>query len=125
MADEELDRLLVQRDAALIHALATRTAPPLEIDVTDPVVTRLAAWVDWVDAGVNEGEVFELAEHKDRIVASRGRRQRAAIIAGSTVAVLVVTSGVAAAVTGDPFIVTKAPLSVLEKINPFDGDGGG
>ena len=124
MADEEFDRLAVQRDAALVHALATRTVPPLDVDLNDPVVTSLVAWVDWVDAGVNEVEVFELADHKDRFVATRGKRHRAALIAGSTVAALVVTSGAAAAVTGDPFIVAKAPLSVIEKINPFDSDGG-
>jgi len=123
MADEEFDRLAVQRDAALIHALATRTVPPLDVDLHDPVVTCLATWVDWVDAGVSEAEVFELAAHKDRVVASRGKRNRAALIAGSTVAALVVTSGAAAAVTGDPFIVAKAPFTVIEKINPFDTDG--
>ncbi len=124
MPDEEFDRLAVQRDAALIHALATRTVPPLDIDLDDPVVTSLATWVDWVDAGVNDAEVFELAEHKDRVVAKGGKRHRAALIAGSTVAALVVTSGAAAAVTGDPFLVAKAPFTVIEKINPFDSDGG-
>jgi hypothetical protein len=124
MPDEEFDRLAVQRDAALIHALATRTVPPLDIDLDDPVVTSLVAWVDWIDAGVNEAEVFELAEHKDRVVAKGGKRHRAALIAGSTVAALVVTSGAAAAVSGDPFLVAKAPFTVIEKINPFDTDGG-
>ena len=124
MADEEFDRLAVQRDAALVHALATRTVPPLDVDLYDPVVTSLVAWVDWVDAGVNEAAVFELADHKDRVGATHGKRRRAALIAGSTVAALVVTSGAAAAVTGDPFIVAKAPFAVIEKINPFDNDGG-
>jgi hypothetical protein len=125
MVYEEFDRLAVQRDAALIHSLATRTVPPLDVDLEDPVVTSLVAWVDWVDVGVNEAEVFELAEHKDRVVAAHGKRRRAALIAGSTIAALVVTSGAAAAVTGDPFIVAKAPFTVIEKINPFDTDGGG
>jgi len=122
MADEEFDRLAVQRDAALVQALATRAVPPLDIDLDDPVVTCMAAWVDWIDAGVNEAKVFELAAHKDRVAASHRRSPRAAMIAGSTVAVLVVTSGAAAAVSGDPFMVAKAPFSVIQKINPFDND---
>ena len=122
MADEEFDRLAVQRDAALVHALATRTAPPIDIDLSDPVVTYLESWVDWVDEGVDADEVFVLGQHKDRVAAKRSNRHRAALIAGSTMAALVVTSGAAAAVTGDPFIVAKAPLSVIEQINPFDSD---
>lgn len=123
MATEDLDRLAVQRDAALIHALATRTLPAEDVDIHHPVVTYLAAWVDWVDAGVTDDTVFELTAHKDRAAAASGwRHNRAALIAGSTVAALLVSSGAAAAVTGDPFLVARAPFEVIEKVNPFGDD---
>src|SRR5262245_39033377 len=136
MAVEEVDRVAVQRDAALVHAMATRTLPPDDVDIHDPIVAYLAAWVDWVDAGVDEDEpAFDLtmgkdrvmngkdraSMGKDRVVSLQGRRhRRAALIAGSTIAALVVSSGAAAAMTGDPFLVAKAPLKVIEKVNPFD-----
>ena len=126
MPGEEVDRVALQRDAMLVHALATRTLPADEVDIHDPIVGYLAAWVDWVDESVEEDAVFDLTEvtgGKDRIAQARAKRHsRAALIAGSTVAVLVVSSGAAAAVTGDPFLVAKAPLEVLQQVNPFDDD---
>jgi hypothetical protein len=129
MADHELDRVAMQRDAALVHALATRTLPPDDVDLDDPIVTHLAVWADWVDAGANDAVTpFELAPGKDRVVAlsrqrARRRPNRAVIVAGGAVVALVVSSGAAAAVTGDPFLVAKAPLEVLKKVNPFDSGG--
>ncbi|HEX5017513.1 MAG TPA: hypothetical protein VFX15_08005 [Actinomycetes bacterium] len=129
MATDNVDRVAVQRDALLVHALATRSLPADEVDIHDPVVGYLAAWVDWVDESVDDAAAFEpfvgdQAMGKDRLAAARTKkRNRAALIAGSTVAALVVSSGAAAAVTGDPFLVAKAPLRVLEKVNPFDDDG--
>ncbi len=123
MAREEIDRLAVQRDAALVHALATRTLPPDEVDIDHPIVTCLASWVDWVDAGIDDSVTFELPDHKDRVVQLSDRRHsRAGLIAGSTVVALLVSSGAAAAVTGDPFIVAKAPFKVIEQVNPFDDE---
>ena len=52
--NEPIDRLAVQRDAALVHALATRTLPPPDVDIDEPVVTYLASWVDWVDAAASD-----------------------------------------------------------------------
>ena len=122
MAREDIDRVAVQRDAALVHALSTRTVPAADVDLDDPVVVYLARWVDWIDDGVTEDTAFELEMHKDRVVSLSGsRRKRAALIAGSTVAALLVSSGAAAAVTGDPLLIAKAPFTVLKHVNPFDG----
>jgi hypothetical protein len=131
MGDHEVDRLAMQRDAALVHALATRTLPPGDVDLDDPIVTHLAVWVDWIDAGVRDGvggaTPLELAGGKDRVVAidshRRRRPNRAAMVAGGAVVALVVSSGAAAAVTGDPFLVAKAPFEALQKVNPFSSDG--
>src|SRR4051812_37802822 len=123
MSTENFDREVVQSDAALLHALATRSLRTGDAELGDPVVMALALWVDWVDAGVDEEAVFDISMGKDRVVALHPRRHsRAALIAGSTIAALVVSSGAAAAVTGDPFLVAKAPLKAISSVNPFDHD---
>ena len=96
MATDNVDRVAVQRDALLVHALATRSLPSDEVDIHDPVVGYLAAWVDWVDEGVDDAAEYEPIVRldqrmgKDRLAAARTKkRNRAALIAGSTVAALV------------------------------------
>jgi hypothetical protein len=126
MSGDELDPAAIGRDAALIQALSRRTSPPSDVE-RDAVVESLTAWVGWVDtpAGIDVALPMPTPRSlgRDRVVSLDAQRQRrAALVVGATIAALVVSSGAAAAVTGDPFAVARAPLSVIEQFSPF-GDG--
>ena len=127
MGVQEVDIVAVQQDAAAVHALATRAFD--EVDMHDPAVAILAAWVTQIDSGVDASTRFVMPQtppsgsSTNVMPASRGRRS--ALIAGSTVFALVVSGGAAAAVTGDPLAMVRAPLHALGKANPFADDAPG
>jgi hypothetical protein len=121
MVTDELDVEAVQQDAAVIQELASRSGDLRAHD--DPVVRALALWVEYVDAGVVDDTASFVMSGPDVGVARRtGRGRRGMLIAGSTALALVVSGGAAAAVTGDPLAVVKAPLQALAKANPFNDD---
>ena len=121
MSTNEFDAVAVQQDAASVHALATRAFG--EVDMNDPAVALLAAWVAQIDDGVDEVAQFVMPQNgssgSSPVAISAPRGRRAALIAGSAAFALVVSGGAAAAVTGDPLAVVRAPLHALEKVNPF------
>jgi hypothetical protein len=121
MAREELDVAAVQRDAQTIQALASRV--PALLDEDDPIAHHLAAWVEEIDRGIDPTIVVRVPPRETNLSpASERRGRRAAGVAGATVMALVISSGAAAAVTGDPLAAVKAPLAALKTINPFAGD---
>jgi hypothetical protein len=121
MPTHELDVAAVQQDATIIHDLASRSGDMH--DHEDPVVRALAAWVEFVDAGVDDATSFVMTTPDGAGAHQAGRGRRAMLVAGSTALALVVSGGAAAAVTGDPLAVVKAPFQVLSKANPFnDGE---
>lgn len=121
MAQPEVDMVAVQRDAVIVQTLASRSIPDGGID--DPIVVALAAWVAQIDAGIDETVRFVVPEAAGRDLtlaqAPRRRGKHATLLAGSTVFALVVSGGAAAAVTGDPLAVVRAPLHALGTVNPF------
>lgn len=121
MGADELDTVAVQQDAASVHALASRALD--EVDMNDPAVAALAAWVADIDAGIDETTAFVMSQtpfgESSTIVIAASRGRRSALIAGSTVLALVVSGGAAAAVTGDPLALVRAPLHAMAKVNPF------
>jgi hypothetical protein len=121
MSTNEFDAVAVQQDAASVHALATRAFG--EVDMNDPAVALLAAWVAEIDNGVDEVAQFVMPQNgssgSSPVAISAPRGRRAALIAGSAAFALVVSGGAAAAVTGDPLAAVRAPLHALEKLNPF------
>ncbi len=121
MGADELDTVAVQQDAASVHALATRALD--EVDMHDPAVAVLATWVAEIDSGIDETTVFVMPQtpvgESSTIVIAASRGRRTALIAGSTVLALVVSGGAAAAVTGDPLALVRAPLHAMAKVNPF------
>jgi hypothetical protein len=121
MPTNEFDAVAVQQDAASVHALATRAFG--EVDMNDPAVALLAAWVAEIDDGGNETRRFVMPTTPSRasptLASAAPGGRRAALIAGSTVLALVVSGGAAAAVTGDPLAIVRAPIHALGKVNPF------
>jgi hypothetical protein len=118
----DIDVLAVQQDAALVNALAVRA--DLDDFPDDHVATLLAAWTASIDAGVDASEPWRLPEPALTPVGAERRsgRGRAGVVAGAVVAALVASGGAAAAVTGDPLAVVRAPIEALERVNPFAGD---
>lgn len=111
----------VQRDAQTVQALASR-APSL-LDRDDVVAQHLAAWLEEIDRGIDATVVVQLPARETASSAPKDRRARRAVgVAGATVVALVISSGAAAAVTGDPLAAVKAPLAALNTINPFVAD---
>ncbi len=121
MSTNEFDAVAVQQDAASVHALATRAFG--EVDMNDPAVALLAAWVAQIDDGVDEVAQFVMPQNGSSgpspVAISAPRGRRAALIAGSAAFALVVSGGAAAAVTGDPLAAVRAPLHALGELNPF------
>ncbi len=121
MSRDELDMVAVQGDAALVDALATRSVGASDLD--DPVVRALAEWGEYVDDGLDDAVTFVMPGSAGAARAAHaGRGRRTMLVAGSTALALVVSGGAAAAVTGDPLAVVKAPLHALGTVNPFSGD---
>jgi hypothetical protein len=122
MSREELDVAAVQRDAQTVQALASRV--PALLDHDDPIAHHLAAWVEEIDRGIDPTVVVRVPTSGTNVTpVSDHRGRRAAGVVGVTVMALVISSGAAAAVTGDPLAAVKAPLAALKTINPFAGDG--
>jgi hypothetical protein len=115
----DVDVLAVQRDGALVNALAGRG--DLHDVADDPVARMLVAWVESIDAGLDDGRSWVVPEQERTPVPPDRRRGRAGLVAGVTAAVLVVSSGAAAAVTGDALAIVRAPIEVLGRVNPFVG----
>jgi hypothetical protein len=115
----DVDVLAVQRDGALVNALAVRG--DLHDVADDPVARMLVAWVESVDAGLDDSRPWLMPEQERTPVPPDRRRGRAGLVAGVTAAVLVVSSGAAAAVTGDALAIVRAPIEVLGRVNPFVG----
>jgi hypothetical protein len=115
----DVDVLAVQHDGALINALAVRG--DLDVFGDDPVAGLLVAWVESIDAGIDDGRSWVVPEQERTPVTPvrPHRRGRAGLVAGATVAVLVVSSGAAAAVTGDALAIVRAPIDVLGRVSPF------
>lgn len=94
--------------------------------MNDPAVALLAAWVAEIDEGVDEVTRFVMPRVSSpgptALASSTARGRRTALIVGSTVLALVVSGGAAAAVTGDPLALVRAPLHAIAKVNPFAGD---
>jgi hypothetical protein len=121
MAREEPDMTAVQRDAQTIQAIASRV--PALIDDRDPIALHLAAWVAEIDRDIDPSVVVQLPQRPVTSTSPSGpRRSRVVGVAGATVVALLVSSGAAAAVTGDPLAAVRAPLSAIKTINPFAGD---
>lgn len=116
----DVDVLAVQQDGALVNALAVRG--DLDSFADDPVARLLVAWVESIDTGLDEGGPWLMPEQERTPVTPIRRRGRAGLVAGVTAAVLVVSSGAAAAVTGDALAIVRAPIEVLGRVNPFVGD---
>jgi hypothetical protein len=120
MSRDELDMVAVHGDAALVDALATRSVGASDLD--DPVVRALAEWGEYVDDGLDNAVTFVMPGSAGAARAAHaGRGRRTMLVAGSTALALVVSGGAAAAVTGDPLAVVKAPLHALGTVNPFSG----
>ena len=95
----DVDVLAVQHDGALINALAVRG--DLDAFADDPVAGLLVAWVESIDAGIDDEQVVGWCPSRSATPVTPVRhRGRAGLVAGVTAAVLVVSSGAAAAVTG-------------------------
>ena len=121
MSRHELDMAAVQQDAITVQGLSTRSMDDLDLD--DPVVAALATWVSRIDEGIDDTIPFSIGRDAAVNAAPEaGRGRRAALVAGSTVLALVVSGGAAAAVTGDPLLVVKAPFRAIAEVNPFDDD---
>ncbi len=121
MSRHELDMAAVQEDAITVQSLSMRSMDDLDLD--DRVVAALAAWVSRIDEGIDDTIPFSIGRDAALHAAPEsGKGRRAAMVAGSTVLALVVSSGAAAAVTGDPLMVVKAPFDVLSEVNPFDDE---
>lgn len=117
-----VDLAAVQRDSDLLDALAAR-AVPQGVDLDDSVLSMLAALVDEVDEGLREQlqppqveTPFIPVQGGGRVMAfpvagsaePGHRRQVARTVAAAAVAAVALSiSGVAAAVTGDPFTPYK------------------
>jgi hypothetical protein len=120
MSRDELDMVAVHGDAALVDALATRSVGASDLD--DPVVRALTEWGEYVDDGLDNAVTFVMPGSAGAARAAHaGRGRRTMLVAGSTALALVVSGGAAAAVTGDPLAVVKAPLHALGTVNPFSG----
>ena len=113
----DVDVLAVQHDGVLINALAVRG--DLDAFAADPVADLLVSWVQSIDEGIDDSAAWVMPEQEWTRVTPRRQRGRAGLVAGVTAAVLVVSSGAAAAVTGDALAIVRAPIEVLGRVSPF------
>jgi hypothetical protein len=112
----DVDVLAVQHDGALVSALAVRG--DLDDFAGDPVAEMLGAWVKSIDDGIDDSSAsWVMPEQQPTPVAPIRHRGRAGLVAGVTAAVLVVSSGAAAAVTGDALAIVRAPIEALGRVS--------
>ena len=121
MSRHELDVVAVQQDAVTVQALSTRST-------RRPGPRRPCRCSCWPPGcrGSTQASTTPVVRVSSR---SRSCGQRRAggrakgsargLVAGSTVLALVVSSGAAAAVTGDPLLVVRAPFEVLGEGEPL------
>ena len=114
----DADVLALQQDGALVSALAVRG--DLDGFAGDPVAELLGAWVKSIDEGIDDsGSSWVVPEQQPTPVTPIRHRGRAGLVAGVTAAVLVVSSGAAAAVTGDALAIVRAPIEAFGRVSVF------
>jgi len=114
MANSAHDLLAVQEDAMLLDIVASRGDVSSFAD--DPIAAVLGSWAADIDEGLQTQPVSHLLTlPKPSTVADlRGpRRSTRFLIATGTAVALLGTSGVAAAVTGDPLSPFRAAVKVV------------
>jgi hypothetical protein len=122
----DADLLLVRQDALLVDAVALRA--DLSTFAGDPLAALLAALAADVDA---DGPplpraVPTPAAPRRRLVLAGGQTRRGTVVALTAAALLATSSGVAAAVTGDPLaVIRQAARAVTGSVaEPEAGDAG-
>jgi outer membrane biosynthesis protein TonB len=111
MREEDIDVLAVQRDDELLDALAARGAVPA-FAANDPVAGLLAALAAEVDDDLGPATPFEGYALAGMAPMRRPRRiGRRTVLAVGVAGAVLSASGVAAAVSGDPF----APIRPIGK----------
>lgn len=116
MKDSDRDFLAVQEDALLVDIVATRE--DLSAFADDHIAQLLGAYAADVDEGLELLANAELPEAPRPLTprnhaASSPRRSARFLVAATTAVVLVGTSGVAAAVTGDPLSPFRSVVKVV------------
>jgi len=115
MKDSDRDFLAVQEDALLVDILATRE--DLSAFADDHIAQVLGSYAADVDEGLELVVNAQLPEAPRPLTQDQGdtspRRSARFLIAATTAVVLVGTSGVAAAVTGDPLSPFRSVVKVV------------
>ena len=130
MAESDRDLLAIQEDALLLDIVAARG--DLTSFADDPIASVLGSWAADIDYGLESQPVSHLLAAPAPIPLSAPRRTRRSgrfMVAAGTAIALVGTSGVAAAVTGDPLLPFRAAVNVVTGSGHdtvvADGDGKG
>ena len=114
MVDSAHDLLAVQEDAMLMDLVAARG--DLSSFADDPIAAVLGSWTADIDEGLQTQPVSHLLTlpKPSTVTDVRGpRRSTRFLIATGTAVALLGTSGVAAAVTGDPLSPFRAAVKVV------------
>ena len=127
MTGPDRDLLDVQDDALLVDAIAGRG--DLSAFRDDPIAALLGSYVADVDLDLElpSGGDWRVKDRPPLSAARRRARHARFLVAAGTAVALVGTSGVAAAVTGDPFSPYRAAVNAVthsgETIPTADGKG--
>ncbi|MEO8328888.1 MAG: hypothetical protein ABI586_02675 [Candidatus Nanopelagicales bacterium] len=114
MADSDRDLFAIQEDALLLDIVATRG--DLTSFADDPIAAVLGSWTRDIDAGLESQQVAHLLTAPApaaSVTPMRSGRSARFLVAATTAVVLVGTSGVAAAVTGDPLGPFRAAVGAV------------